>query len=417
MANKILSKKPRFFYGYIIVSATFVIMMLTFGLNYTFGVFFKPLIAEFGWTRAATSAAFSLGTLVSGFLGIFAGRLSDRFGSRIVGIACGFFLGLGFLLMSQVTAIWQLYLFYGLIIAAGIGGIWPALQPTVAKWFVVRRGLMTGIVASGIGFGQIILPPLTSRLISIYDWRPAYIILGIITLILIIVAAQFLKRDPHQIGQLPYGEDKVKQESPVSEARGFHFQEAIRTRQFWLVGAIYACFGFGLFTVTVHIVPHAIELGIPAISAANILATIGGASIVAKLVLGSASDRLGVKPSLVFALILMSVAFLWLQFAKELWMLYLFGIAFGFAYGGTMTLQPLLAAELFGLSSLGVILGSVTFVYTIGGATGSVVSGHIFDITGSYSLAFLTCAVLAVIALILTPSLTPLNREREKPAD
>jgi len=280
----------------------------------------------------------------------------------------------------------------------------------------VRRGLMTGVVASGIGFGQIILPPLTSRLISIYDWRPAYIILGIITLVLIIVAAQFLKRDPHQIGQLPYGEDKVKQESSVSEARGFHFQEAIRTRQFWMVGAIYACFGFGLFTVGVHIIPHAIELGIPAISAANILATIGGASIVAKLVLGSASDRLGVKPSLVFALILMSVAFLWLQFAKELWMLYLFGIAFGFAYGGTMTLQPLLAAELFGLSSLGVILGSVTFVYTIGGAAGPVVSGLIFDITGSYSLAFLAGAVLAVIALILTLSLTPLNREREKQA-
>ena len=408
------SKEPRFFYGYIIVLSASIIMMLTFGLNYTFGVFFKPLIAEFGWTKAATSAAYSLCTLVAGFLGIFAGRLSDRLGSRIVGIACGFFLGLGFLLLSQINAIWQLYLFYGLIIAAGIGGIWPALLPTVAKWFVARRGLMTGIVASGIGFGQIIVPPLASRLISIYDWRPTYIIIGIITLVFMIVAAQFLKRDPHQIGQLPYGEDKVKQESSVSEARGFHFQAAIHTRQFWMICIIYFCFGFCLHTVGVHIIPHATELGIPAISAANILAAIGGASIVAKLVLGSASDRLGAKPSLVFSLILLLAAFLWLQIARELWMLYLFSIVFGFGYAGTMTMQPLLTAELFGLSSLGIILGSVTFAYTIGGAAGPVLSGRIFDITGSYSLAFLACAVLTVIAIILILSLTPLKREREK---
>ncbi len=410
------TKKPRFFYGYIIVVAAFIIMALTFGLNHTFGVFFKPLIAEFGWTRAATSAAYSLGTLVAGFWGIFAGRLSDRFGSRTVGIAGGFFLGLGFLLMSQVNAVWQFYLFYGLIVAAGLGGVWPALLPTVAKWFVGRRGLMTGIVTSGIGFGMIIIPPLTSRLISIYDWRPTYIILGSITLVVIIVAANFLKRDPYQIGQLPYGEDEAKQESSVLEARGFHFQEAIHTRQFWMACAVYFSFGFSLHTVTVHIIPHAIELGIPAISAANILAAIGGASIVAKLALGSASDRIGVKPSLVFALILLLVAFLWLQLTRELWMLYLFGIVFGFAYGGTMALQPLLAAELFGLSSLGVILGSVTFAYTIGGAAGPVLAGHIFDITGSYRLAFLACAVLVVIAILLTLSLTPLKREREKPA-
>jgi len=404
--------KPRFFYGYVIVSAIFVIMLMTFGLNYTFGVFLKPLIAEFGWTRAATSAAYSLCTLVAGFLGIFAGRLSDRLGSKIIGIACGFFLGLGFLLMSQVNALWQLYLFYGLIIAAGIGGIWPALLPTVAKWFVARRGLMTGIVASGIGFGQIIVPPLASRLIYTYDWRPAYIIVGIVTLVFIILAAQFLKRDPRQIGQLPYGEDKVKQESSVSEDRGFYLQEAIRTRQFWMLCIIYFCFGFCLHTVGVHIVAHATELGIPPISAANLLAAIGGTSIVGKVVLGSASDRLGVKRSLVFSLILLLVSFLWVQLARELWMLYLFSVVYGFGYGGTITMQPLLAAELFGLSSLGVILGGVTFAYTIGGAAGPVLSGHIFDITGSYSLAFLACAILAFVAIILTLSLAPLKRDK-----
>ena len=133
--------------------------------------------------------------------------------------------------MSQVNAIWQLYLFYGLLIAAGVGGCWPSLIPTVARWFVVRRGLMTGIVASGIGFGTVTIPLLASRLISIYDWRSSYSIIGIIALVLIILAAQFLKRDPHQIGQLPYGQNEVRQESLVSQAKEFSFQEAIHTKQ------------------------------------------------------------------------------------------------------------------------------------------------------------------------------------------
>jgi MFS family permease len=389
-------------------------MILTFGLNYTFGIFFEPVSAEFGWTRAATSLAYSLSTLVAGFWGIFAGRLSDRFGPRLVMTLGGFLLGLGFLLMSQVNALWQLYLFYGLIIAAGIGGSWPALIPTVAKWFAVRRGLMTGIVVSGIGFGTLAIPPLASGLISIYDWRPAYIIIGIIALVLIILAAQFLKRDPHQIGQLPYGDDAVKHESSISEARGLSFQETIHTRQFWMVCTIYSSFGFGLHTIMVHIVPDAMGTGISAVSAANILATIGGANIIAKIAAGSASDRLGVKSSLVFSFILMLVALLWLQLAEELWMFYLFGVVFGFAYGGIITLQSLLAAELFGLSSLGVILGSVAFAFTIGGAVGPVLSGRIFDIYGSYRLAFLACAILALLGTVLALSLTPLKREKGK---
>ncbi len=405
------NKKPRFLYGYVIVLAAFVIMTLTFGINYTFGVFFNPLSTDFGWTRAVTSAAYSLCTLVAGFWGIFAGKLSDRFGAKIVGIACGFFLGLGFLLMSQVNAIWQVYLFYGLIIAAGIGGSWPALMPTVAKWFVKRRGLMTGIVASGVGFGTIIVPPLAGQLISIYDWRLTYIIIGTSTLVLIILAAQFLKRDPHQIGQLPYGEGEVKQKGLASEAKELSFGETIHTKQFWIVSTIYFCFGFGLHTVMVHIVPYATGLGISLASATSILAAIGGVNIVAKIMLGSASDRFGAKPSLVFAFILLLAAFLWLQLARELWMLYLFAIIFGFAYGGVIALQSLAVAELFGLSSLGILVGSVTCSYTIGGAIGPFLAGHIFDITRSYSLAFLISAILAAIALILALLLRPLSSE------
>ncbi|MFC1902177.1 MFS transporter [Chloroflexota bacterium] len=400
--------RTRFFYGYVIVGTAFIIMTLTFGANYTFGVFIEPLIAEFGWTRAAISGAYAVLTLVAGFWGIFAGRISDRLGPKIVGVIGGFCLGLGFVLMSQVTALWQVYLIYGLIIPAGIGGCWPVFIATVVKWFAARRGLITGIVAAGVGFGTMITPPLATWLISIYDWRATYGIVGIGTMVLIIAASLFHKRDPYQIGQVPHGIEKQRAAAPPRE---FAFRQVVRTRQFWMVCGIYFCFGYCLHSVMVHIVPHATGTGISPASAASILAAIGSASIIAKLIVGMASDRLGIKLTLTLALALLTATFIWLQSAGELGELYLFGIIFGFAYGGTMTMQPLLLAELFGLGSLGIIVGSVTFSYTVGSAIGPLIAGHIFDITASYRPAFIICAVMAVIAIILTLPVRPTQKQ------
>ena len=207
------SKKPKLFYGYIIVAAAFLITLIMCGTLFTFGVFFKPILTEFGWTRAMTSGAFSLCILLFGLLGIGTGRLTDRFGPRVVMSGCGFFLGLGYLLMSQVSAIWQLYLFYGVMVGIGVSGSFVPLVSTVARWFAERRGMMTGIAVSGIGIGTMIMPLVANWLISSYGWRTSYIVVGITVLVLIILVAQFLRRDPGQMGQLPYGADEVKVES------------------------------------------------------------------------------------------------------------------------------------------------------------------------------------------------------------
>lgn len=402
--------KPTFFYGYIIVAVSMVVMTLTFGVNYSFGVFFTPLRAEFGWNKAVTSAAYSILTFLAGFLGIFAGRLTDRFGTKVVSIAGGCFLGLGCILMSQINTAWQFYLTYGLVVAAGIGGVWPSLIATVPKWFVLRRGLMTGIVASGTGIATIIVPPLISRLISVHGWRNSYIILGTFSLVLIVVAAIFMKRDPHQMDQPLYGEDRVRQEQKPQAVRMLSYWEMVHNWHFWMVCVIYFCFGVTLHTIMVHIVPHAIETGIPPETAAELMAVIGGSSILSKLVVGNISDRIGIKMSLAYNFILLIAALLWLQVTGSLWTLRGFAFAFGFAYGGIMTLQSLLSAELFGLSSLGLILGSVSFIYTIGSAAGPLLSGYIFDVTSSYSIAFFICTILDAMALVVV--LTTLGKRR-----
>lgn len=402
------NRSPRFFYGYVVALVSFLIKVVMWGVTYSFGVFLKPLSAEFGWSRASISGAYSLFMILHGFLCIVAGGLNDRFGPRKVMTVCGFFMGLGYLLMSQISAIWQLYLFYGVIIAIGFSGSFVPLISTVARWFVKRRGLMTGFVVSGVGVGTMIMPLMANWLITNYGWRTSYIVIGSIVLVLIMLAAQFLRRDPAQMGQLAYGEGEVKEEGLDLQGGGFSLREAIHTMQFWMVGAVFVCFDFCLESAIVHIAPHATGLGISSAIAATFLATIGGGGTVGRIMMGGAGDRIGNRLAAAVCFILMSAALFWLLGAREVWMLYLFAAVFGFAYGGFAALQSPIVAELFGMSSLGMILGSVIFIGTIGDAIGPVLTGGIFDITGSYHQAFLICAIVAIIGFILTFFLRPI---------
>jgi len=288
MANQKVSQspgaEPRFFYGYIVVMAAFFIMLLMWGIFFTFGVFFKPFLTEFGWTRAVTSGAFSLSWITQGLLAIVVGRVNDRLGPRIVITVCGSILGLGYLLMSQISTLWQLYLFYAVLIATGMSGTFVPLTSTVARWFVKRRGMMTGIVVAGTGIGGLIAPPVANWLISIYDWQVSYIILGSIALVVVVLVAQLLRRDPTQVGQMPYGENK-EETGLKGGTEAFSLKEAASTMQFRLIFSMFLCLGFCMNTILVHIAPHATDLGFSAANAANILATVGGVGVIGRVVL------------------------------------------------------------------------------------------------------------------------------------
>ena len=395
------------FYGYFVVGAAFLIMVVMWTVFYAFGVFFKPILNEFGWSRAMTSGAFSLCSITMGLLGIAMGGLNDKFGPRMVMSVCGLLLGIGYLLMSQLEALWQLYLSFGLILGIGMGGSFVPLMTTVVRWFVLRRGMMTGIVTAGIGIGALIGPPIANGLISSYGWRMSYTILGIIVLVVIVLSAQLLRRDPSQLGQFAYGENQSGREDSNPGNGGLSLGEAIHTRPFWVLFAMIFCFGFGVFSIMVHIAAHATELGISPASAANILATIGGVSIIGKVLFGRAADIIGSRKVFLIGFSLMAAALLWLVPAKMAWMLYAFAVFFGFAYGGCVAAESPLVAALFGLESHGLILGVIAFGFTVGGAFGPWLTGYIFDVTSSYQSAFLGCAVLSFLGLILTAVLKP----------
>jgi len=404
------NREAKFYYGYIIVAAAFLIITIMWGAIYSFGVFFKPLLEEFGWTRAMTSGAFSLSLVLTGLFAAVAGKLTDRFGPKKVLTVCGLFLGSGYLLTSQVSALWQLYLFYGVIVGIGMGGSFVPLVSTVARWFVRKRGMMTGIAASGIGMGILVMPPIASWIIAGYGWRTSYMVVGVAALVLVVSAAQFLRRDPGQGGQLPGGEGELAEEIGAGTVR-CSLPEAVRTRRFWMLGLAVGCFGLGLGTVVAHIVLHATGMGITAAAAAVILTVVGGASIMGRLVVGTASDRIGNKPGLIISFSFISFALFWLLAAGELWMLYLFAALFGFGYGGIAALGSPVVAELFGMSSHGVILGATMIFVEGASAIGPVVAGHLYDITGSYQSVFLIYAVTGVIGLILILFLKPTGKE------
>lgn len=382
------------------------------GSIYSYGVFFKPVSEEFGWTRAMTSGAYSLYMVLHGALYIVTGRLVDRFGPKMVMTACGLLLGAGFLLMSLIDSLWQLYLFYGVLIGIGIsGGVVPVLS-MVARWFTRRRELATGLAASGIGVGTMALPPVAGWLITTHGWRVSYLITGITILVVITVLAQFLKRDPTQIGQQPYGEGGLKTHPDFAlQAKGTHFREAIRSRQFWLVCSIAAFFGFTVHTSMVHIVPHATDIGISPEVAAGILTAIGAASIAGRVGMGAAAARIGKKPSFIIIAALMLTAYLVVIPAREMWQFYLFAALFGIAQGGMDSILSPIVAELFGLASHGTLFGVACFISTVGGAVGPLLAGYIFDVAGSYYIAFWVFAAVCVLGVVLTTLFKPVRRE------
>jgi MFS family permease len=401
-------KKSKLFYGYTIILVSFFIQVVAWGVSNSFGVFFAPLIDEFGWSRATISGAASLCFIVHGSASILLGNLNDRFGPRLIMSFCGLFLGLGFLLIARVNSPWQLYLFYGLIVGLGLGGTDVIPLSTVARWFNKKRGMMSGVIKVGTGVGMLIMPFFITWLLKVYGWRTSFVVLGFIIMISIIILAQFLVRDPIQKSQFI---DNKKNHSPEDLAEeGLTFSEAIRTRQLWTVCAIYFIILVCVYTILMHIVQHAIDLGISAPIAAGILATIGGVSISGRFLMGGAADKIGEKTALFICLLFLLTALVWLQAVKVLWMFYLFAIIYGFAHGGFFSLVSPLIAKLFGTKSHGLLFGIVIFCSTIGGAIGPFMAGYIFDITLSYKIVFLILAVLCIIALILTISLNPIFR-------
>jgi OFA family oxalate/formate antiporter-like MFS transporter len=276
-----------------------------------------------------------------------------------------------------------------------------------------------GIAGSGGGLGTVVMAPLSTFLISTYSWQKAYLIVGIIVWVIVIPLSQFLKRDPYEIGSLPDGASEesngnegvdIGNTGGVTVSSGLSLLETLKTRSFWLVVGIWLTFSFCMLMVLTHIVPHVTDMGISATEAAVMLSIMGGARAVGMVLLGILADRAGRKMVAVISTLFQAGAMLWLVWANELWMFYLFAVVYGLGNGGLFSGVTSLLGNTFGLGRIGTILGLMEIGWGMGAAAGPVIGGLIFDTTASYTLAFLLGAGAMVIIAVLVALLKPETR-------
>ena len=270
--------------GFVVVAASFLIQGVSIGGMFAYGLLFTELIATFGWSRATIAGAISAAALVMGVTGMLAGRLNDRFGPRWVLSVSAIFYAAGFMLMSTLSTPWQLYLFWGLLVGIGLSTHDVITLSTVARWFPRRRGLVSGIVKVGTGCGQIAVPILVAALIASYDWRVACRIFGAGAFVILILAAQLMRRDPGRAATGPHaslatGAQTQGAALEAGAAPDLTYRTALRTPALWLLCASQFLAIGSLGTITVHIVPHAIDLGFSRAAAAALLSTIGAVSL------------------------------------------------------------------------------------------------------------------------------------------
>lgn len=402
------TKKSKLFYGYVIVIACFFIMTVYWGTTFSYGIFFDSLIKEFNWSRAATSGAYSVMTLIFGLTSLIIAKLCDKYGPRFVIGTCGLLMGIGYILLSSIHALWQLYLYYDIFIAIGMGS-YISLMPVVIRWFVKRRALMIGALSSGMGLGSVIFPPLAHRLIATYQWRFSFIIFAVIITVVVLIATQFLKRDPYGVGLKPYGESETAGKG--DNARGASLPQALHTRQFWLIGGMYFTYVFCQSAILIHIYIHALRLNVPSASAASIVSVYGVFQILGMNVSGYLADRYSNKMVAVASFILLTISLVWLLIlARDTMTFFVFAFIMGYASGSMQIMFSPIIAEVFGLKSQGVILGAISFIASFGAASGSEVAGYIFDVNQSYTLAFIICAVLAAAGIAYASLIRPIAR-------
>ncbi len=395
----------KLFYGYFIVASCFLIQAIGIGTHVSYGVFFSSLISEFGWSRATLSGASSVVFFLMGFLGIFVGRFNDRVGPKSIMGITGFFFGMGYILMSWIGTVWQLYLVYGLIIGIGMSSIDVIALSTTARWFTRKRGIMTGIVKVGTGFGQLTIPFIASILIAGYGWRNAYLIIGGASLLLLISISRLLRKDPSSTGPSQDNCPEKIARTAREMREGLSLRNMLRNREFWTIcGASLACV-YCFISIIVHIVPHANDIMRSASRSAGVLSLIGGVSMAGRITMGFLIDRMGTKKTMILCFAILTAVLLWLQIAREPWMLYLFAIFYGVAHGGFYTVISPIVADLFGIRAHGFLFGIVAFSGNVGGSIGPLITGYIFDITGGYMIAFWICALMSAIGLALIISL------------
>lgn len=367
-----------------------LVIQVCLGVVYAWSVFQKPLIAEFGWTKSEANMTFSISLMAfAGFM-IYAGRLQDRKGPRLVASIGGILLGAGFILASFTTELWHLYLSYGVLAGAGVGFAYVCPIAALMKWFPTSKGLISGIAVAGFGGGSLIFAPMAAQITAEQGWRTAFWILGIIFLVLVVIGAQAMKNPDDFEAATAKGDLSNGQFTPA---------QMMATNQFKLLWFIFMCSAMAGLMVIGHLSPFGQEGGLTAVEAAKAIGVLAIFNAVGRILWGWSSDKLGltramaamaiIQAGLMFILIKMNGTFLNLAIASAI---------VGFNYGGIFSLFPAATASFFGTRSLGANYALLFTAYGVAGLLGGQIGARVYDATESYFIAFVIAGILSLVA-------------------
>jgi predicted MFS family arabinose efflux permease len=364
-------------------------------LVYTFGIFLKPLAEEFGWSRAAVSAAFGIAAMTVAVCSPPLGYLLDRVSLRRILVPCMAVFGCAFASLSLLTPhIWHLYATFFVMGIVGNGTAQMAYSRAVSSWFVERRGMALAVVMSGGAIGAMVLPPVAEALIEHVGWRSACAILGLMVLVIGLPAvAAFIRERPHDLDGKTTG---------PSVADGTSVRDALTSRPFWIIVAVLFLTSIAQNGALTHLAAMLTDRGVSTRGAAMALAAMGGASLAGRFVTGWLLDRF-FGPRVAFSLLSLAAVGTWLlSGAHSLSVGTLASILIGLGMGGEADVTPYLLSRYFGLRSFAMLYGFTWTAYAVAGAIGPVLMGKVFDTTGSYEilLGVLAASTLGAASLM-----------------
>ena len=420
---------PKIFYGWWIIIASSIITTYNGGiLFYGFTAFFNPILNEFGWSRAATSLAFSLQRLEGGIAAPIFGYFIDRLGHRKMSLFAVTVFGAGFILLSKVNSLLTFYIVFIIISIGHSAGFYSVGATVVANWFVRKRGKAMGFVTGGVCLAGTLVPVLV-RLIDTYGWRQSLVIAGLGMWIIGIPLSFVFRNRPEEYGMLPDGDivkdetradDKISpsiavQTQPTITESEFTAMEAIRTRSFWMLAVGLSVSFMAMSSVFVHIMPFLENIGISREKAGYVVTFTILLSVLGRIGLGWLSDHMDKRYVFCIALGLQSIGLLFFANIRTFWHIIFFLVTFSPGYGAPIPLRPAIQGEYFGRKQFGTIQGLLLSLSTVSSMIGPPFAGWICDVTGSYRLAFLILAAIPAVGILFF-FLTPPPRHKVKSA-
>jgi len=388
-----------FFYGWVVVAVTAVVVLITAGVRSAPGAFLLSMTGEPGWSTASVSFAAAAGLVVFGIAGPVSGWLMGRIGVKNVVLVSLALTGVALLATSLTREIWQLTLLFGLLSGLGTGLVASVLGPTVAaRWFVKDRGLVVGIFGASTSAGQLVFFPVLTALAVAAGWRTGAIVLGVLSLALLLPAILWLKNDPADVGARPRGatEGEVAHVNPPD--RGV-MGRAIRTSDFWfLAGTFFICGATSNGLVGQHFIPHAVDHGFTPVAASTALAVMGVFNFVGTIGSGWLTDRVDPRKLLLVYYSFRGVSLLFLPFVHDTMTVAAFAVLFGLDYIATVPPTVALVADRFGRHNVGVVYGWVFAAHMLGAAIAAWVAGIVRENVGDYAAAFVAAGWIAIVA-------------------